>query len=221
MRPDYEREITFALLALAIVIALIVTLFVQRSLHRSEVESLNEEIVRLSSVPVVEEPRGGAEVDVPEIPASSAEYRFPVAPEDYLTFTSPYGYRVSPILNIERYHQGVDIAATWRAQVVAVADGTVVEHWPVPGTRHPSGALYRGHEVFGGMVMIEHANGWRSLYAHLSASRVTTGQRVEAGQAIGRVGSTGQSRGAHLHFELIDAVGRHVNPLLYVRIDAN
>jgi len=65
------------------------------------------------------------------------------------------------------------------------------------------------------MVVIEHANGWRSLYAHLSDTRVHTGREIQAGEVIGRIGNTGRSDGAHLHIELADATGKAVNPLLH------
>ena len=152
---------------------------------------------------------GGAEVALPEPPESSAEYRFPIAESDYVALTSPFGHRVSPILGVELYHQGLDIAATWRAQVVAIADGVVVEHWPPPD------GYYRGHDVYGGLIIVEHENGWKSLYAHLSWTGVNTGDVVRSGEVIGRVGSTGRSRGEHLHIEMIDATGQNLNPLLY------
>lgn len=153
--------------------------------------------------------QGGAETAPPEPPRSTSEYRFPVAESDYIMYTSSFGYRVSPILNVELYHQGVDIAAVGDAQIVAIADGTVVEHWPPPD------GYFRGHDIYGGMVIIRHDNGWKSLYAHMSWTRVNTGDRVQSGEVIGRIGSTGKSRGIHLHIELMDGAGRNVNPVLY------
>lgn len=153
--------------------------------------------------------QGGAETAPPEPPRSTSEYRFPIAESDYIMYTSAFGYRISPILDIELYHQGVDIAAVGDAQVVSIADGTVVEHWPPPD------GYYRGHPIYGGLVIIQHDNGWKSLYAHLSWTRVNTGDRVQSGEVIGRIGSTGKSRGMHLHIELIDGAGRNVNPVLY------
>jgi len=153
---------------------------------------------------------GGAEVPIPEFTAS-ADWRFPVADSDYLVLTSPFGYRVSPLLNVEMYHTGLDIAAAWKAQVVAVADGTVVEHWPPPD------GYWRGHDVYGGMVEVEHADGMRTLYAHLSWTRIHTGDRVRAGEVIGRIGNTGKSDGQHLHLEVIAPDGERLNPLLYIK----
>lgn len=211
-RRDYPLMAAVALLC--IVLVAIAMVLYQRSVgYAAEVDTLTAELAdaraELRRVATEEVREGGAETDPPPVQTVTSEYTFPIAETDYLFLTSPYGYRVSPILGVERYHQGVDIAATWRAQVVAVADGVVAEHWPPPDD------YYRGHNVYGGYLVVEHENGWRSAYAHLSETRVHTGWTVEAGQVIGRVGSTGSSRGEHLHVELINADGDRVNPLLY------
>lgn len=158
---------------------------------------------------------GGAEIPIPKI-APVFDWAFPIAAEDYLALTSPFGYRVSPLLNIEMHHQGLDIAATWRAQVVAVADGVVAIHWPPPGTPYPGGGVYAGHDLYGGMVTIEHADGKRTLYAHMLSTRVRTGDAIRAGEVIGRVGNTGKSDGEHLHFEVLSMTGERLNPDLYI-----
>lgn len=162
------------------------------------------------------EPSGGAEIAVVEPePAKMGEYLFPLHPDDYLMKTAAYGIRVSPTLGVEMAHQGLDIAGVWRAQVVAVADGEVVEHYPPPGTRHPLGGFFRGHDVYGGMVRIRHIDGTESLYAHLASTRIREGQSIRAGEVIGRQGDTGKAQGHHLHFEMIVG-GERVNPLLYL-----
>lgn len=98
---------------------------------------------------------------------------------------------------------------------MAIADGVIKEHYPPPGTRSPAGWQYRGHELYGGMILIDHGEGVESLYGHLSSTRVREGQRVRAGQVIGRQGATGKAVGAHLHIEIIvDDEPR--NPLLYL-----
>lgn len=171
------------------------------------IESLQQQVSALSDSSGAQE--GGLETNMP-ITKSQEGWVFPILADDYVALTSPFGYRTSPVLNIERYHQGVDVAAAWRAQVVAAADGVVVEHWPAPDE------YFRGHRVYGGFVIIEHAEGWRTYYAHLSSTRVSTGDRVVGGDVIGRVGGTGMSRGEHLHFEIRDASGEAKNPLLYV-----
>lgn len=156
---------------------------------------------------------GGLEVEVedPE-PKEGYDLYFPIAESDYL-YTSPYGTRISPISNTVKSHTGLDIAGVWKAQVVSVANGVVVESWPPPD------GYFKGHLVYGGMVKIKHDNGMESLYAHLSSSYIKEGQRILAGEVIGRMGNTGQSDGEHLHFELwVD--NERVNPLLYLNQEA-
>jgi len=159
-------------------------------------------------------PQGGAEMPIVE-PEPLPGYTFPIAEEDFLMKTSPFGVRVSPLLGIEMRHIGLDIAGVWQCQIVAIADGVIKEHYPPPGTRSPAGWQYRGHELYGGMILIDHGEGVESLYGHLSSTRVREGQRVRAGQVIGRQGATGKAVGAHLHIEIIvDDEPR--NPLLYL-----
>jgi murein DD-endopeptidase MepM/ murein hydrolase activator NlpD len=107
--------------------------------------------------------------------------------------------RLHPILHIRRAHLGVDYRAPAGAPVVAVAGGTVVfAGWTNGGGR---------------TVRIRHASGYESGYLHLSAFApgIRSGARVDQGQLIGRVGSTGLATGPHLHFELKRG-GAHVNP---------
>lgn len=142
---------------------------------------------------------------------------FPIHTSDYWMITSPFGYRISPILNVAKKHEGIDIAAVRYAQVVSVESGTVIQNWPSPGTPTGQGTVFRGHPVWGGYLIIDHGNGFTSHYAHLSSTFVRQNQTVKKGQVIGRIGNTGLTHGYghHLHFEL-----RHndkpVNPLLYI-----
>ena len=154
--------------------------------------------------------QGGAESEHERMDVDYEGFIFPVHPDDFLFYTSPFGIRVSPILNREMQHNGLDIAAAWKAQVVAISDGTVVEHWPPPDGH------FQGHRVYGGMIRIQHDNGFESTYAHLSWSNVRTGDKIQAGEVIGRIGNTGMSRGYHLHIEITHE-GEHVNPLLYMQ----
>lgn len=95
-------------------------------------------------------------------------------------------------------HLAIDIAAGEGAPIWAADSGVVVF----------AGGAYGG---YGNMVMIDHGNGWQTLYAHLSVVSVTCGQNVAQGQRIGLAGSTGNSTGAHLHFET-RYQGGFVNP---------
>ncbi len=95
-------------------------------------------------------------------------------------------------------HLGLDIAGATGAPVYATDSGVVVYAAPIGGG-------------YGNMIQIDHGNGYSSVYAHLSAFLVSCGQSVAAGQRIGMVGSTGNSTGPHLHFE-IRYFGQFINP---------
>ncbi|MDR3276624.1 MAG: M23 family metallopeptidase [Treponema sp.] len=105
--------------------------------------------------------------------------------------TDPYGYRTNPITGVYKLHQGLDLAAPLGTEVYAARAGTVVE---------------TGEDaIYGKYIIIEHqVNGdnWVSLYGHLSHIEVGLQSSVGLSTIIGRVGSTGQSTGPHLHFEL-------------------
>ncbi len=138
-------------------------------------------------------------------------YPFPIAEGD-IQITSAYGIRVSPVNYKQSEHEGLDIFSyAPRARVKSIADGVVIDSWPPPGK------VYTGHPKYGGMVEIKHTDGSSALYAHLSAKFVKEGQHVEAGEVIGREGSTGKATGEHLHFEL-RMNGILVNPYLWVTI---
>jgi murein DD-endopeptidase MepM/ murein hydrolase activator NlpD len=124
----------------------------------------------------------------------------------YIAFHSPlrgqirsqFGMRRDPINGRMRLHQGIDIAAKRGTPIAAAAAGTVV---------------FAGrNKGYGNMVMIEHADGRRTLYAHAQSLLVKAGDTVAAGQNIAAVGSTGHSTGPHLHFEVRES-NRPVNPL--------
>lgn len=101
---------------------------------------------------------------------------------------SAYGNRVHPVHGGVRMHHGSDIGAPTGTPIHAFAAGTVT----FAGSRGG----------YGNLVIVEHANGITSRYAHQSAMDVTVGQRVSAGEQLGRVGETGTATGPHLHFEL-------------------
>lgn len=100
-------------------------------------------------------------------------------------------------------HKAIDIAASSGSPVYAAEDGAVsyVQIWD--GSYDTTGMMSYGH-----MVEIKHADGNTTLYAHLSEINVQQGEKVVRGQRIGRVGSTGNSTGPHLHFEVITAEGK-------------
>ena len=102
------------------------------------------------------------------------------------------------------YHKAVDIANKGGGPILAADAGQViVAGWP-------------SNEGYGNRVVIDHGNGYKTLYAHLSKISVTPGQRVNRGDTVGMMGSTGRSTGTHLHFE-IRAAGVLQNPLNFLR----
>ena len=123
-----------------------------------------------------------------------------VVPCSYTSITSPFGYRTAPTSGASTYHQGVDLDT-----------GT---GWSVVATR--AGTAYTGYgNAAGNYITIDHHDGFKSIYMHLSAFSVSNGTNVSAGQQIGLTGSTGVSTGDHLHFG-ISLNGVYVNPCSYV-----
>ena len=102
--------------------------------------------------------------------------------------TSRVGYRWHPVSGQWKYHSGLDIGAAYGASIVASDGGTVT----IAGV----------NGGYGNCVMIDHGNGYYTLYGHMSSIAVSVGQSVSKGATIGYVGSTGVSTGPHLHFEI-------------------
>ncbi|MFW6052469.1 MAG: peptidoglycan DD-metalloendopeptidase family protein [Desulfosalsimonas sp.] len=122
-----------------------------------------------------------------------------VTPIEGARLSSGYGMRRHPILGYNKMHEGLDFAAPTGTPIMAAGDG-VVEY-----------AGRRGS--YGKYVRIRHPNNYKTVYAHLSgyAENIKSGARVEQGQTIGYVGSTGRSTGPHLHYEVLYA-GSQINP---------
>jgi murein DD-endopeptidase MepM/ murein hydrolase activator NlpD len=125
------------------------------------------------------------------------------------SITSYYGNRVHPVYGTVKFHSGIDIGAGYGDTIMAAASGTVITvSEPVEGQN-------KGGSGYGNYCIIDHGNGYSTLYGHARDIYVYNGQYVSAGQAIGEVGSTGTSTGAHLHFE-VRLWGNTKNPLDYL-----
>lgn len=117
-------------------------------------------------------------------------------------FSSPFGYRIHPVLGYARFHSGCDISASTGTPIRATAAGKV------------TCADYMGG--YGLAVTIDHGNGLSTLYGHCSAVSVRCGQYVRKGQVVASVGSTGMSTGPHCHYE-VRLNGAQVDPAPYMR----
>ena len=118
--------------------------------------------------------------------------------------TSPYGRRIHPITKDYRMHTGIDIAGSGinGTPAIAAADGVVI--------------MAQRYGGYGNAVIIDHGSGITTLYAHGSRIKVSVGQKVTKGTAVLAIGSTGNSTGPHLHFE-IRKNGAPTDPMPYLR----
>lgn len=126
-----------------------------------------------------------------------------VIPCDYTMVTSPFGWRIHPISGVEKFHNGVDLwcAGIYGKPIYATRDGVV---------------SYTGWYGSGGWtVMVDHLDGFKSIYMHMTHFIVSEGDFVSAGQVIGYVGDSGGTTGPHLHFE-VRYNGAAVNPMNYI-----
>jgi murein DD-endopeptidase MepM/ murein hydrolase activator NlpD len=112
--------------------------------------------------------------------------------------TSAFGWRQDPFTKEAKFHQGVDLRAAYGQEVHAAGGGRVVFSGEQGG--------------YGTTVVIEHQDGTKTRYAHLSARTVEKGDPIEAGAVVGRAGRSGRATGTHLHFEVIAPDGRRVQP---------
>ncbi len=142
--------------------------------------------------PSTEEPSGGGTT-------SNSTLSWPLP--GYTRVSSGYGDREHPIYGGQRFHTGLDIPAPQGTSIKAAAGGTVITS--------------QYNRSYGYYVVISHGNGLSTLYAHCSQLFVSVGDTVSQGETIAAVGSTGDSTGNHLHFE-VRVNGSHTNPWNYV-----
>lgn len=121
-----------------------------------------------------------------------------------ISIRSGFGWRRDPFTKGYRFHQGLDLAGRIGTPIYATADGLVLDPY---ANSSMSG--------YGKVVVINHGFGYQTLYGHLSKIIVKPGDKVKRGQIIGHMGSTGRSKGPHLHYE-IHYKGTPVNPINYL-----
>ena len=138
------------------------------------------------------------------IAAQKAPFANPV--HRAVRFTSGFGYRRDPKTGGRRMHDGADFAGPHGTHIFATADGVVTHAGWKSG--------------YGRVVVIEHAFGIETRYAHATRLHVKKGQRVSRGDHIADMGSTGRSTGTHLHYE-VRVNGRPVNPMTYIKAARN
>lgn len=164
--------------------------------YQAEIASQNETIAALEAAVAEERKRLAAEQNRKY---DGGIFTWP-APS-YTRISSEYGNRMHPTLGIERFHNGLDMAAPGGSPILAAYDGTVVA------------ADYSSS--MGNYIMIDHGDSLYTVYMHASALYVSKGAEVSKGQTIAAVGSTGRSTGNHLHFS-VRLNGNYVNPRNYL-----
>jgi len=125
----------------------------------------------------------------------------PIKNENLKQMASGFGYRSDPFTKVRKFHAGMDFTAKSGTPIYATGDGIVAR-----ADNTASG--------YGNHIVIRHGFGYETLYAHLSKYKVRKGQKVQRGDIIGYVGSTGRSEAPHLHYE-VHKNGEVVNPINY------
>jgi murein DD-endopeptidase MepM/ murein hydrolase activator NlpD len=125
----------------------------------------------------------------------------PISNKDLTRTASGFGWRIHPFYKISKFHYGMDFTAPLGTEVYATGNGTIIE-------------VKSAQRGLGKYIIIDHGFGYTSIYAHLSNFNVRIGQKVQRGDIIGFVGSTGTSVANHLHYE-IKLNGVNVDPVNY------
>jgi len=138
----------------------------------------------------------------------SEQIEFPLKSGNAIFISSGYGERIHPITKKKKFHNGMDVAAPKGTAILSVSDGIVskVNQQFVQG------------KGYGRFVVVDHQNGFSSLYSQMDSYSVKEGQRVSKGDPVGTIGTSGLSTGPHLHFEL-KKDGGLVNPEDFFRKD--
>ena len=117
---------------------------------------------------------------------------------DNIRITSSFGWRMHPVRKTRIFHEGIDFAGKPGTDIYATGDGTVE-------------AVYYNFFGYGNSVVVNHGFGYKTRYAHLKEAFVHEGQKVQRGERIASLGSSGMSTGPHLHYEVL-YMGKQMNP---------
>ena len=167
--------------------------------YEAEIAQQNE-IIKALEQTIAEERRKLAEKNGKLRTYDGGKFKFP-APS-YTRISDDYGNRMHPILGVQKFHNGVDLAAPSGSPILAAYDGDVIA------------AAYSSS--MGNYIMLDHGDGLYTIYMHASALYVSKGQTVSKGDKIAAVGSTGRSTGPHLHFSVREN-GDYVSPWKYLK----
>jgi murein DD-endopeptidase MepM/ murein hydrolase activator NlpD len=124
----------------------------------------------------------------------------PVSNKDLKRVASGYGYRIHPIFKTHKFHSGIDFTAPQGTPIYATGNGVV--------------SVAENGNGYGNHVVVDHGFGYSSLYAHMSRIKARRGQKIQRGELLGYIGSTGTSTAPHLHYEVIKGKNK-VNPINY------
>lgn len=142
-------------------------------------------------------------LDIAQRRHRTREFTLSGSPVARAKITSRFGYRLDPHSGIRRFHRGLDLGGVKGSKVLALADGVVT---------------FAGKNgAYGNLVELEHADGYRTRYAHNEFNLVSVGDKVDKAQPIATMGSTGRSTGTHVHVE-VHLNGRAIDPLQFVRL---
>ena len=131
----------------------------------------------------------------------------PVSNKNLSRMASGYGYRIHPIYKTRKMHYGMDFSAKSGTPIYATGDGKISK-------------VRKSRRGYGNHVIIDHGYGYKTLYAHMQKYIVKRGQKVNRGDIIGYVGSTGTSVAPHLHYE-VHKDGKKINPVNFYYNDLN
>lgn len=203
------------------------------SSHQDDVESMIDEVK--GTVEIYEWLADSEEVEEEDtfLTVSSNQWWWPIGSDEtttsgdkifatgnpnYVSISSPFGYRVDPSTKEEKFHGGIDIPSNEQVNIVNVIapQSGVVE--AVQDGYDDSNICSASQKNFANYIKIRHSDGTLSMYWHLAKNSITVkkGDSVLQGEVIAKIGQSGYSCGAHLHFEVHDASGNAVDPLTYV-----